>query len=214
MAGIELNHIPYRASGPAVLDLAERRIDITFGVLGTSLSAIRDGKIRALAVTTEKRVASVPDVPTMAEAGLPGFEASLWFAVVAPALAARAALAAGDVRRHHDAIAGARARHVRADVGDDADELVAEHDARVGRVPRRVAQDLQVGAADAARLDVEHDVPGRSDARQRPLENLEPPRAREDCGPHRRRQCRRACPVPARHVPMSRRPDSGARRPR
>jgi tripartite-type tricarboxylate transporter receptor subunit TctC len=85
MAGVELNHIPYRASGPAVLDLSEGRIDITFGVLGTSLALIRDGKIRALAVTTEQRAESVPDVPTMSEAGLPGFEASLWFAVVAPA---------------------------------------------------------------------------------------------------------------------------------
>ncbi len=85
MAGIKLNHIPYRAAGPATIDLAEGRIDITFGVLGSSLALIRDGKVRALAVTTEKRAESVPDVPTMAEAGLPGFEASLWFAVVAPA---------------------------------------------------------------------------------------------------------------------------------
>ncbi len=85
MAGIELNHIPYRANGPAILDLSEGRIDISFGVLGTSLSLIRDGKIRALAVSTTKRAETAPDVPTMAEAGLPGFEASLWFAIVAPA---------------------------------------------------------------------------------------------------------------------------------
>jgi tripartite-type tricarboxylate transporter receptor subunit TctC len=93
MAGIQLNHIPYRANGPAILDLSEGRIDISFGVLGTSLSLIREGKIRALAVTTEKRDESVPDVPTMAEAGLPGFEASLWFAVVAPAAMPPAILA-------------------------------------------------------------------------------------------------------------------------
>jgi tripartite-type tricarboxylate transporter receptor subunit TctC len=93
MAGIKLNHIPYRANGPAILDLSEGRIDISFGVLGTSLSLIREGKIRALAVTTEKRDESVPDVPTMAEAGLPGFEASLWFAVVAPAAMPPAILA-------------------------------------------------------------------------------------------------------------------------
>ena len=93
MAGVELNHIPYRANGPAILDLSEGRIDISFGVLGTSLSLIREGKIRALAVTTEKRDESVPDVPTMAEAGLPGFEASLWFAVVAPAAMPPAILA-------------------------------------------------------------------------------------------------------------------------
>ena len=85
MAGIQLNHVPYRANGPAIIDLSEGRIDISFGVLGTSLSLIRDGKIRALAVTTEKRASSAPDVPTMSEAGLPGFEASLWFAMVAPA---------------------------------------------------------------------------------------------------------------------------------
>jgi tripartite-type tricarboxylate transporter receptor subunit TctC len=64
MAGIKLNHIPYRASGPAILDMSENRIDLSIGVLGTFLSLIRDGKIHALAVTTE---------------------ASLWFAVVAPA---------------------------------------------------------------------------------------------------------------------------------
>jgi putative tricarboxylic transport membrane protein len=85
MAGIELNHVPYRANGPAILDLAEGRIDMSFGVLGTSLQLIREGKIRALAVATDRRTEFAPEVPTMAEAGLPGFEASLWFAVVAPA---------------------------------------------------------------------------------------------------------------------------------
>ena len=85
MAGVELNHIPYRSTGQAVLDLAEGRIDITFGLLGSNLPLIRDGKIRPLALTTTRRMDVVPDVPTMAEAGLPGFEASLWFAVVAPA---------------------------------------------------------------------------------------------------------------------------------
>jgi tripartite-type tricarboxylate transporter receptor subunit TctC len=85
MTGVELNHVPYRSTGQALLDLAEGRIDVTFGVVGTSLPLIRGGKIRALAVTTAKRMPDIPDVPTMAEAGLPGFEASLWFAVVAPA---------------------------------------------------------------------------------------------------------------------------------
>ncbi len=84
MAGVQLNHVPYRTSSQAILDLAEGRIDITFGILGTMLPLLKEGRIRALAVTTEKRTADIPDVPTMAEAGLPGFEASLWFAVVAP----------------------------------------------------------------------------------------------------------------------------------
>jgi tripartite-type tricarboxylate transporter receptor subunit TctC len=83
--GIELNHIPYRTSSQAVLDLSEGRIDVTFGVLGTSLPLIRDGKIRALAIAVPERDPAAPEIATMAEAGIPDFEASLWFAVVAPA---------------------------------------------------------------------------------------------------------------------------------
>jgi tripartite-type tricarboxylate transporter receptor subunit TctC len=85
MTGIKLNHVPYRSATQAVVDLAEGRIDITFGTLGSSLPLIKDGKIRALAVSTLQRATQAPDVPTMVEAGVPGFETSLWFALVAPA---------------------------------------------------------------------------------------------------------------------------------
>jgi tripartite-type tricarboxylate transporter receptor subunit TctC len=85
MTGIKLNHIPYRSASQAVIDLAEGRIDITFGTLGSSLPLIRDGKIKILAVSTTKRASQVPDIPTLIEAGVPGFETSLWFALVAPA---------------------------------------------------------------------------------------------------------------------------------
>ena len=85
MAGVKLNHVPYRSTTQAVLDLAEGRIDITFGLLGSNLPLMRDGKIRAIALTTEHRMPQTPEIPTMAEAGLPRFEASLWFAVVGPA---------------------------------------------------------------------------------------------------------------------------------
>jgi tripartite-type tricarboxylate transporter receptor subunit TctC len=84
MTGIKLNHIPYRAASQAVIDLAEGRIDITFGTLGSSLSLIRDGKIKILAVSTARRASQVPDIPTLVEAGVPGFETSLWFALVGP----------------------------------------------------------------------------------------------------------------------------------
>jgi tripartite-type tricarboxylate transporter receptor subunit TctC len=84
MAGVELNHIPYKTSSHAVIDLNEGRIDMQFGILGSSLSLIREGKLRALAVTTEKRIEELPDVPTMIESGLPGYEVSLLFAVVMP----------------------------------------------------------------------------------------------------------------------------------
>jgi tripartite-type tricarboxylate transporter receptor subunit TctC len=84
MTGIRLNHIPYRSASQAVIDLAEGRIDITFGTLGSSLPLIKDGKIKLLAVSTTRRASQVPDIPTIEEAGVPGFETSLWFALVAP----------------------------------------------------------------------------------------------------------------------------------
>ncbi|HUI96905.1 MAG TPA: tripartite tricarboxylate transporter substrate binding protein [Xanthobacteraceae bacterium] len=84
MAGIALTHIPYKSSTHAVIDLVEGRIDLQLGILPTTLQLIRTGKLRALAVTTEKRLDELPDVPTFDESGLKGFEASLWFAVVAP----------------------------------------------------------------------------------------------------------------------------------
>jgi tripartite-type tricarboxylate transporter receptor subunit TctC len=84
MAGVELTHVPYRSSGQAVLDLTEGRIEMQFGTLAPTLPYIRAGKIRALAVTSARRSASLPDVPTLDESGLRGYEASLWMAMVAP----------------------------------------------------------------------------------------------------------------------------------
>jgi tripartite-type tricarboxylate transporter receptor subunit TctC len=83
--GIKLNHVPYRASSQAVIDLAEGRIDITFGTLGSSLPLIRDGKVKVLAISSAKRASQIPNVPTLIESGVPGFEMSLWFALVGPA---------------------------------------------------------------------------------------------------------------------------------
>jgi tripartite-type tricarboxylate transporter receptor subunit TctC len=83
--GTEIASIPYRGGAQAITDMLGGRIQMNFGTQATLLPLIREGKIRALAVTTDQRAESVPDVPTMAEAGLPVFEASLWFAVVAPA---------------------------------------------------------------------------------------------------------------------------------
>jgi len=84
MTGIKLNHVPYRSASQAVIDLAEGRIDITFGTLGSSLPLIKDGKIKLLAVSTSRRAPQTPEIPTIAESGVPGFETSLWFALVAP----------------------------------------------------------------------------------------------------------------------------------
>jgi len=84
-AQVQLTHVPYRSSPQALLDLIEGRIQLQFGTLGPSMPHIRDGKVRALAVTSAKRVTSLPNVPTFMEAGIDGYEASLWMAVLSPA---------------------------------------------------------------------------------------------------------------------------------
>jgi tripartite-type tricarboxylate transporter receptor subunit TctC len=85
LAGIELVHVPYRGSAQSVLDLVEGRVDVQFGTIPPTLALVRDGKVRALAVTGDRRSAAVPDVPTLAETGVAGYEASLWQAIVVPA---------------------------------------------------------------------------------------------------------------------------------
>jgi tripartite-type tricarboxylate transporter receptor subunit TctC len=85
MAGIQLTHVPYRGSAQSVLDLIEGRVEMQFGTIPPTLPHIRAGKMRALAVTGEVRNIALPEVPTIAEAGLPGYESSLWQAIVAPA---------------------------------------------------------------------------------------------------------------------------------
>jgi tripartite-type tricarboxylate transporter receptor subunit TctC len=82
--GAEFNHVPYKTSTQALFDLVEGRIDMQFGILGTSLEMIREGKLKALAVAMDKRSEDLPDVPTMAEAGVKDFEVSLLFAVMMP----------------------------------------------------------------------------------------------------------------------------------
>jgi tripartite-type tricarboxylate transporter receptor subunit TctC len=84
-AGIKLTHIPYKGSGPALTDLLGGHVQIYFSSLPPAIGLVKDGKLRALGVTGLKRSASFPDVPTVAEQGLPGFEAVLHYGIVAPA---------------------------------------------------------------------------------------------------------------------------------
>ncbi len=85
MARIELTHVPYRGTAQSTLDLLEGRVEMQFGTIPPTLTHIRAGKLRALAVTGAARNPTLPDVPTIAESGLPGYECSLWQAIVAPA---------------------------------------------------------------------------------------------------------------------------------
>ena len=83
MTGIKMTHVPYRGANPALTDLIAGTVDVLFDNLPSSIEFIRGGKLRALAVTTDKRNAALPDVPTVADT-VPGYEASAWFGIGAP----------------------------------------------------------------------------------------------------------------------------------
>ncbi len=83
-AGIKLNQIPYRSSAQAVLDVVAGRVDMQFSTLPPAVPLIRTDKLRALATTGAQRFATLADIPTLAEAGFPGFDVALWLAMAAP----------------------------------------------------------------------------------------------------------------------------------
>jgi len=85
MAHVDMTHVPYKGSAPALTDLIGGQVQVMFDNLPSSLAQIKAGKLRAVAVTSLKRAPALPDVPTISESGLPGFEASSWFGVLGPA---------------------------------------------------------------------------------------------------------------------------------
>jgi tripartite-type tricarboxylate transporter receptor subunit TctC len=84
-AGIPLTHVPYRGAAPAIQDLIPGRVDSFFNNIAPTVPLMRQGQIRGLAVTSAKRAGAMPDLPTTAESGLPGFDVSGWYAFVTPA---------------------------------------------------------------------------------------------------------------------------------
>jgi len=84
-AGIDMVHVPYKGAAPAISDLLAGQIPLMFVDISISLPHVRAGRLRALAVTAGKRIPQLPEVPTVAESGLPGFEVNAWFGVFAPA---------------------------------------------------------------------------------------------------------------------------------
>ena len=83
--GVEMTHVPYRGGGPALADLAGGQIQLMFGNASSTLPHVRSDSVRALAVTSARRAPYLPEVPTVAEAGVPGFDIVEWYAVVGPA---------------------------------------------------------------------------------------------------------------------------------
>jgi tripartite-type tricarboxylate transporter receptor subunit TctC len=84
MAGIKMNHIPYKGTGPALTDTIGGQTDVFFSSTATAMPHVQSGKLRALAVTTAKRIPALPNVPTVAESGLPGYEVVLWHGLIGP----------------------------------------------------------------------------------------------------------------------------------
>jgi tripartite-type tricarboxylate transporter receptor subunit TctC len=84
-AGVKMVHVPYKGGGPAVIDLVGGHVQISFDVIPVVIAHIKSGRLRAIAVTSEKRTPLMPDVPTVNEGGLKGFDLSTWWGLVAPA---------------------------------------------------------------------------------------------------------------------------------
>jgi tripartite-type tricarboxylate transporter receptor subunit TctC len=141
MAGVQMVHVPYKGAGPAMQDLIGGQIQLMFDNLASSLGQIRAGKVRALAVTTAKRSSLAPELPTIAESGLPGFDISTWFGVFAPGGTPPAVVA-----RLHDEFAKALAA---PDVREKMLNLGAEP---VGNTPAQFAAYIRSEAEKYARL--------------------------------------------------------------
>ncbi len=90
MAGVDTVHVPYKGGGPALVDLIAGQVNMYFSGISAALPLVRDGKLRGIAVTSAKRTALMPDTPTIAESGLPGYEVGNWYAIVAPAATPKA----------------------------------------------------------------------------------------------------------------------------
>nr|WP_145552470.1 tripartite tricarboxylate transporter substrate binding protein [Variovorax boronicumulans] len=129
LAGVELVHVPYKGSAPLTTDLLGGQIDLSFDTLTPLVQHIKGGKLRALAVTTAKRSSTLPDVPTLAESGMPGFDQGTWFGILAPAATPKelvAKLNTEMVKIIHSAEFRKRMEEIGAEpVGDTAEQMAA-----------------------------------------------------------------------------------------
>jgi tripartite-type tricarboxylate transporter receptor subunit TctC len=85
MSGLKMIHVPYKGAGPGVIDVIAGQISLMTPSIITVLNYVKDGRLRALGVTSAQRASGAPDIPTVAESGIPGYEAAQWFGVLAPA---------------------------------------------------------------------------------------------------------------------------------
>lgn len=129
LAKIDIVHVPYKGSGQSIISLLAGEIGANFPSVPTAIPYIKAGKLRGLGVTTVKRTLALPDVPSIAEAGVPGYEATQWFGVLAPSGTPRAIID----RLHQEIVRALRAPDVR-------DRLIADGTDPVGNTPEEFAQ--------------------------------------------------------------------------
>lgn len=100
MAGVDMVHVPYKGGGPALTDLLAGQVGIYFSGISSALPFVREGRLRGIAVTSARRTAVMPEMPTIAESGLPGYEVGNWYAIVAPAATPKAIV----IRLNHEIV--------------------------------------------------------------------------------------------------------------
>ena len=131
LAGTKITHIPYKGTGPALIDAMSGQVPVIFGNILSSLPYVRQGRLKALAVTSARRAKAVPELPTVAESGVPGYETTTWLAWLAPA---------GTPPAIVGRMSAELARAVRSP--DVMDSLVGDGGEPVGSSPEQLAQHL------------------------------------------------------------------------
>lgn len=122
MSGVKMIHVPYKGAAPAITDIMGGHLEIYFGAILSTLPSVKNGRLRALGVTSLKRVAAVPEMPTLNEQGLKGFETASWVLVSAPAGTPRDII----TRIHRDAARAVGMNDVRERMAADGTEMVGD----------------------------------------------------------------------------------------
>ncbi len=132
MAGVKMTHIPYKGGGPAITGLLGGQVDLYFSTPAAAIAQMKAGKLRVLGVTGAKRSDFAPDLPTLSESGLPGYEVSGWFGIFAPTGTPQAII---------DAVSASVAKAVKDPQVQKA--LAAEGDTPIGNTPSEFAKEVQ-----------------------------------------------------------------------
>jgi len=148
MAGIDVLHVPYKGSGQGLLGLLSGEVALMFPSVPTVITHVKSGKLRALGVTTTVRSQAIPEVPTIAEAGLPGYEATQWFGVLAPTGTPRAIVE----RLHKEIVAALQSNAVRKN-------LLTEGAEPVGSTPEAFARYIKSETVKWARVVKDAHIP-------------------------------------------------------